>query len=158
MSAVKSTLKTELLGLSPSSFGKTLKLPLETRERLVKSLEHLEELEQTHQEAKAVLELGVSLVESIEHLNKAVDDLAAGQKWIQAELEGLCEKLQSAEQSSSDDGAQYLKQLEERVEFLTKWAAAVTVWANKQSDLKNFPYKIPAAAGGSAFRASEGGK
>jgi hypothetical protein len=50
MSLAKS-LRTELLALSPSIFGKTLKLRSDTRDKLVSSVERLEELEKTHQEA-----------------------------------------------------------------------------------------------------------
>jgi predicted O-methyltransferase YrrM len=55
------SLRTELLALSPSLFGKTLKLRNGTRDKLVSCLERLEELEKTHQEALERLRLKPSL-------------------------------------------------------------------------------------------------
>jgi hypothetical protein len=68
MSDAKS-LRTELLALSPSIFGKTLKLRSDTRDKLVSSVERLEDLEQTHQEAlERLKELEKTHKEALERL------------------------------------------------------------------------------------------
>jgi predicted O-methyltransferase YrrM len=77
------SLRTELLALSPSIFGKTLKLRSGTRDKLVNSVERLEELEKTHQEAlERLVKLEKTHQEALERLVKL-------EKTHQEELERL---------------------------------------------------------------------
>src|SRR6476659_1622208 len=59
--SVPKLLRTELLGLSPSIFGKTFKLPTDTRDKLLSSLERLDDLEKSHREALERLRLKPTL-------------------------------------------------------------------------------------------------